>query len=366
MNLVEIIEAIDNNVEKIRTKSLDLSFNELLDMYDNQELIIDPDYQRLFRWSNEKQSRFMESLLLEMPVPPIFVIETEDNVYELIDGLQRISSYLHFRGIIINENGEKEENFLKLCGCDMIEGLNSLSYNDLPKAIQVKLKRTFIRVEVLRKASDKSLRYHMFKRLNTGGEQLSSQEVRNCTIRLLDEKFMEFIIKCSNHDSFKAVIGKIKKVEISQKIDHELVLRFFALKNNLEEYRYPFNEFLTEYMEKVSGNKMDFDYNQEEKIFNTTFDILNQLLGTSAFSSLLKSGKYKDEFTLYYFDAFSLGVQKYLEELRLASEEINGKIIKRFQLLKQGEFASYTTGTKGNIQKRIEIVENGIKEVLWS
>lgn len=67
-------------------------------MYKNMELTISPDYQRLFRWEEEKQSRFVESLILEMPVPPIFVIETDDGVYELIDGLQRISSYLHFRG----------------------------------------------------------------------------------------------------------------------------------------------------------------------------------------------------------------------------------------------------------------------------
>mgnify|MGYP001224043562 CR=1 FL=1 len=75
---------IDSQIIKIRTKSLDVSFNELYDMYQNNELTISPDYQRLFRWEEEKQSRFVESLILEMPVPPIFVIETEDGVYELI------------------------------------------------------------------------------------------------------------------------------------------------------------------------------------------------------------------------------------------------------------------------------------------
>ena len=97
MAIENLIENIDSQIIKIRTKSLDVSFNELYDMYQNNELTISPDYQRLFRWEEEKQSRFVESLILEMPVPPIFVIETEDGVYELIDGLQRISSYLHFR-----------------------------------------------------------------------------------------------------------------------------------------------------------------------------------------------------------------------------------------------------------------------------
>ena len=87
----ELIEDVDSQIVNIRTKSLDVSFNELYDMYENEELIIAPDYQRLFRWEPEKQSRFIESLILEMPVPPIFVIETDNGIYELIDGLQRTS-----------------------------------------------------------------------------------------------------------------------------------------------------------------------------------------------------------------------------------------------------------------------------------
>lgn len=98
MSIENLIENVDQQIIKIRTKSLDVSFNELFDMFENEELSIAPDYQRLFRWDEEKQSRFIESLILEMPVPPIFVIETDEGVYELIDGLQRISSYLHFRG----------------------------------------------------------------------------------------------------------------------------------------------------------------------------------------------------------------------------------------------------------------------------
>ena len=88
MAIENLIENVDSQIIKIRTKSLDVSFNELYDMYKNNELTISPDYQRLFRWEEEKQSRFVKSLILEMPVPPIFVIETDDGVYELIDDNQ--------------------------------------------------------------------------------------------------------------------------------------------------------------------------------------------------------------------------------------------------------------------------------------
>src|SRR5699024_1936789 len=131
-----------------------------------------------FRWGEEKQSRFVESLILEMPVPPIFVIETEEGIYELIDGLQRISSYLHFRG---EKLGDAQEDFLTLQGCDIVPDLNGLNFEALPKALQIKIKRSFVRMEVIKKESETSLKYHMFKRLNTGGELLSAQEIRNCT-----------------------------------------------------------------------------------------------------------------------------------------------------------------------------------------
>ena len=218
---IDLISEIEDKIKTVRTRSLDLSFNELLDMYKDDELIIDPEYQRLFRWSEVQQSRFIESLLLEMPIPPIFVVEQEEGKYELIDGLQRVSSYIHFRGEHPDYQGEEEDSekprFLKLDGCDICESLNGLIYSTLPITLQIRLKRNFIRVEVLRKESDTRLRYHMFKRLNTGGSKLSDQEVRNCTIRLLSLDFNNFLIACSQYPPFKKCISRVSKEKMEQK-----------------------------------------------------------------------------------------------------------------------------------------------------
>src|SRR6185437_13863837 len=101
-----------------------LSFNEILDMHKNDELDISPEYQRLFQWSEGSQSRFIESLLLEMPVPPIYVIEEQEGRYLLIDGLQRISSYLHLRGELeaahLDPPVHKGEK-LVFVDCDIVE-----------------------------------------------------------------------------------------------------------------------------------------------------------------------------------------------------------------------------------------------------
>ena len=245
MSVENLIQNVDSQIINIRTKSLDISFNELYDMYKNNELEISPDYQRLFRWGEEKQSRFIESLILEMPVPPIFVIETDDGIYELIDGLQRISSYLHFRG---ERLGETEDDFLVLNGCDIVNDLNGLIFDNLPKALQIKIKRSFVRMEVIRKDSEPSLKYHMFKRLNTGGELLSAQEIRNCTIRLPGPGGINFIKSCSKNKDFISVINKIPEEKIKTKYDQELVLRFFAVKNDIASYKYPITEYLTKYL----------------------------------------------------------------------------------------------------------------------
>ena len=149
----QLINSIAATVRQASTQALDISFNELLDMYETGELNIRPDYQRLFRWTEGQRSRFIESLLLEMPVPPIFVIEETDGKYQLIDGLQRISSYLHLRGKLNAQHLDPPitpGSMLVLSDCDIVQELNGLTYNDFPASLQIRVKRAFILVEVVR------------------------------------------------------------------------------------------------------------------------------------------------------------------------------------------------------------------------
>ena len=267
MAIENLIENVDSQIVNIRTRSLDVSFNELYDMYLNKELIISPDYQRMFRWEPEKQSRFIESLILEMPVPPIFVIEIKDGEYELIDGLQRISSYLRFRGEKLEDESQKP---LVLCGCDIVPELNGLTFELIPKALQIKIKRSFVRMEVIRKESEPSLKYHMFKRLNTGGELLSAQEIRNCTVRILGSKGIDFLEKCSENNDFRTIVSRIGSERERLQYRQELVLRYLAMKNDLESYKYPVTEYLTDYLEDITTGKREFNCDREWDIFCKT------------------------------------------------------------------------------------------------
>ena len=368
---LSLIEAIDEQAPRVRTKSLDVSFNELANMYEAEELVIDPEYQRLFRWSEGKQSRFIESILLEMPIPPIFVIERRDGVYELIDGLQRISSYLHFLG---KHHQRKEEDgspsFLTLTGCDIVESLNGYKWHELPTALQIKAKRYFVRIEVLKKESDQRLRYDIFKRLNTGGENLSEQEIRNCSIRLLDDRILEFIIEMSKNPDFKICIDTLSDEAKEKKQDQEYVLRFFAFKNYREKYVHTVGDFLTQYIEVVADpeeTSVVFNYEEERKIFETTFYILNKVFSERVFSRLAND-KLIGQMRPNYFEAFTLGVQPKLDEIDANDPEMIEKIREAFIELRKNEEFKKVTGGGVNYPKplntRIDLVTQALERVL--
>lgn len=163
-------EAIDAKIGEVRTDAIDLSFGEIINLKRENEIRIDPEYQRLFRWSEEQKSRLVESVLLQLPIPPIFFIENEDGRYELIDGLQRVSSMAQFIEATVID---KEP--LKLVGCDIVPDLNGMAYDDLPLTLRLQVKRSAVLALIIKRQSREFLRYEMFKRLNTGGSELIEQ-----------------------------------------------------------------------------------------------------------------------------------------------------------------------------------------------
>lgn len=218
----------DNSVfeREIRTTAVDFSFGELLNLHNDNEIVIRPEYQRLFRWSNEQRSRLIESIILGLPIPPIFLIEGNDGVLELIDGLQRTSSVLQFL-----DHAAINETELVLTGCDIIDQLNNKTFNDLPIAVRLKVKRSPIRATIINKSGDSFVKYEMFKRLNTGGSLLSPQEIRNCSSRMVEGGgiFYDAIQEMATYQNFSKSISRLPDAFKEKRDDEELVLRFFAV-----------------------------------------------------------------------------------------------------------------------------------------
>lgn len=373
---VQLISAIDDQRRLMASKALDVSLNELLDMHEAKELTIRPAYQRLFRWSLTKQSQFIESLILEMPIPPLFVIEIEENKWELIDGLQRVSTYLHLRGKLEAPDFDppiKIGDTLRLVGCDIVDELNGCRFEDLPAAVQIRLKRSFLRVEVVRRETDRRFRYYMFKRLNTGGEQLEEQEVRNCTIRLLGDSFNEFIQSMATNDDFKTCTDSLTSEKRRQMADVELVLRFFAFKNNFNNFVHDIGPFLTKYMERVTDEERDdalaFDRDTEQDTFRKVFRVLKRCLGDATCRRWLPSDKYGGGFSMHHYEAFSLGLAKVIEEIDDADEPLMTQIEEALTSAKQDRrLYELTTGggknSPGPYRAKIEFVERKVRAVL--
>ena len=380
------------DTEKIQSqiyrRNFDISFNELYDMYKEKELIISPQFQRLFRWSQIQQSLLIESILLDMPIPPIYVDEQLNGNYLLIDGLQRITTYLLFRGVnflketggieeienseetggieeIEDEEAEKlekiknspfKENF-QLVGCEIRDDLNGKTYEDLDSSDRIRLKRNFIRIEVVTKQNEPQIKYHMFKRLNSGGLLLEAQELRNSNIRMLGNEFIDFINKISDNSNYKKITEYIKEADKFTMKRNEHVLRFFLYKNrilkddNINNYEKQLEESLTEYLEDVTLKIENFDYRSEEKNFISLVNYVCNKFESDLFKSIDKNGIEQRRFLLAHFDGF----MNYFADESKRNENITSDDIKNIKM--DIDYKKVMTGGKNNTLKRIELID---------
>lgn len=345
MTLEQEIEA---RVGEVRTDTFDMSFGEISSLHASKELIIQPEYQRLFRWTNQQRSHLIESILLELPIPQIFVIGNPDGVLELIDGLQRVSTVLQFI-----DPASIDLNPLVLEGCTLIPALNGQSFNDLPLSLRLTVKRSPIRTVVIKKQSKGFLRYEMFKRLNTGGSNLEPQEIRNCSARMLGEegvKFYSSLVELSNNEDFAACADYLPQPDKEKKGAEELVLRFFAVKNAQDLFHGSVRDWLDNYMEGVLLGKQEFNFEEEKSIFNDVFKIAREKLGDTAFL------RYKGDAPVgslppAYFEAISIGILRSIEDIRTKDTSVLRPAIT--QLVQSEEFRT-VTGPGANSREKLE------------
>lgn len=355
--MVDISKVIDDRIGEVRFESLDLSFGEIASLHEQRELVIDPDYQRLFRWSEDQRSRLIESVLLRLPLPQIFLIENSDGVLELIDGLQRVSSVLQFvDSKLLNLDP------LVLDGCDIISQLNGLQFKDLDLSVRLALKRTPVRSVIIKKQSKGFLKYEMFKRLNTGGSILSSQEIRNCSLRMLEggAKFYSNLQDFARLPSFETAVSTLSDSDRDQKIDEELVVRYLALKNGRDLFKGSVRDWLDKYLEGILVDGADFDWDSELVLFKETFDLIADTFEQYAFVKY-RDGRPIGALAPAYFEAVTMGV---LENLAQAADldkyELHERVI---TALESDEFRSQTgpgANSRPKLARRIAIIGEAI------
>jgi len=231
-----LLKQIDLRRREIRTDGYAMSIGEWTSLYEKGELDIHPEFQRFYRWSEVQKTNLIESILLGIPIPPIFVSQRADGVWDVVDGLQRLSTIFQLLGILKDENRRLIEP-LVLRATKYLPSLEGLRWSDpkdpdksLPTEAQLSLKRSKIAVSIILKESDENAKYDLFQRLNTGGSELSPQEVRNCLLVMLNKRTYEWLRELSQHASFREVTA-LSDRPLEEAYDIEVVLRFMVLHN---------------------------------------------------------------------------------------------------------------------------------------
>ena len=309
---------------------------------DINELYI-PDYQRDIAWSDEHQSRFIESIFLGLPIPYIFVAdlrpdegeEEEEDLarLEIVDGTQRIRTLNRFL-----------ENDLKLCALKKLESLNNFKFSDLSLARQRRFNRATMRMIVLTDSADEEVRRDIFERINTGSVALNDMEKRRGIspgpfVKLLEElaKEPKFIKLCP-----------LSEASRRSREPEEFVLRFFAYLDRYEKFERRVNLFLNQYLEDHNNENIDKDSFQRR--FHSMLDFVDQYFpnGFSKSTGHVRTPRIR-------FEAISVGVA-------LALKEKNDLKPSSIEWLNSTEFKEYTTSDASNsrpkVKKRIEYVRD--------
>lgn len=333
----ELDEQITRSRKEIRTDRMDMSFGEIMNMYENNEIVISPEFQRAFRWDNERQTKFIESIMLGIPIPPIFVAETSNNVWELVDGLQRLSTVLSFFGILKDE----EKNNLVLSEGSILSKLAEFNLYTIPLKYKLLIKRAVCRVEVIRFDSEFDMRYELFNRLNTGGVALSEQEIRNCIFRGYSNRFNAFINDLGNDKKFQQIVY-IRDEEKETMYCQELVLRYFTLKNVGANFK-SLQDHMSSYMLELSKHPEKFNFEEERDLFFRVVNLINKIN-----ENIFKLGRINFSTSMYDAIMVNFALQiDYFESL--SSEEILAKINK----LTDDETFRQNTGASSSSKSRI-------------
>lgn len=333
----ELVDEIEDTKNSLSTDRLDMSFGELLSMYGRDEIIIDPEFQRLFRWDNYQKTRFIESLLLGIPIPPIFVAEDEEGKWELVDGLQRISTVFSFFGLL---KTVPEKNKWRLAKGELIDKFESYTCDDLPLKLRLNIKRAVCRVEIIKWNSHYDMRYELFNRLNTGGSELTDQEIRNCIFRGVSDEFNKFLSEEGKDSEFIQLISPTEK-QLQELYLDELVLRFCSLYDNLDAINSNISQHMTNFMKEIVEKPESIP--EYKSIWNRTINLLKNI-GKDSFRAS------NGVFSTSLYDGIMIGVSQNIEKYETAEKTyLTRKIIE----LKSNEEFKRASGSASNSKSRI-------------
>lgn len=257
---------------ELLTSVLDYNLNTLSDLVTSEQIDLSPRYQRRDRWKSDRQSRLIESFLMNVPIPPIFLNEDDYGKYSVIDGKQRLTAIHEFM-----------RGRLRLKGLKVFKELNDKTIDDLgPSLRSVIGTRANLRATIILRQSDKEVKFEVFRRLNTGGVSLNPQEIRNST---WPGPLNEMLLDLSEHPTFRRLLRMTKpstSMLFKEMRDVELVLRFFAFRDDWATFTGGMAKRLDQFMaDNQRAKRTDLD--EMRGSFIRTLETVEAAFGENAF-----------------------------------------------------------------------------------
>ncbi len=346
MNNNETIIYEEEQNTKVFTQTKDFPISTIKEMYDEGDIIPQPTFQRDYVMDDKKASKLIESILIQIPIPTVYLCEETDGKLSVIDGQQRITSIVRFL-----------KNDFALTGLEELSKLNKKKYMDLDKSLQRTIKNTTLNSIVILKESQE-LKYEIFARLNQGSTKLKPQELRNCIYRGSFNDMLEELAQ-------NPLLTVMFKEENKRKNYQEYILRFFALRN-VNDYGSSLKKTFNDYMSKHQ-NDPEEDIIQYKKTFNNTIDIIKQVLGDSAFTSYDRENKkFLNLFSGSVYDSIAVAFSIFdRHDLMSHADEIRRQINEiKMNNLQYQDYTYAASGSKNRVVGRIMLIYNTISGII--
>jgi hypothetical protein len=340
---------------KIKVESRSMTIQLIKDRLDNNEITLNPDFQRLEGiWDDKNQSRLIESMLIRIPLPAFYFDATNEGKWIVIDGQQRLSTLKRF---IVDQT-------LRLKGLEFLEDLERKTFSELSRFYQRRILETEITTYQIQKGTPDKVKINIFKRINTGGLPLSAQEIRHA---LYQGKATKLLEKISKHPSFfQASNGGVKSDRME---DRELILRAVAFMVMFySDYNFDtYDEFLNVSMENINNLNND-KVERIESNFIKAMKAASQIFGEKAFQRLKRDVSRRFPLNKALFEAWTVNLSV-LDKMQISQlVEKKEQIWESFlDLLENREFVNSITQGTGSaraITKRFSEIQKLIRSVL--
>lgn len=229
----------------LSTYPADFTLEVFYQKWKNDDIII-PKFQRGYVWDIKRASRLVESIMMGLPIPPVFLYLNENNQFLVIDGRQRLQSIFYFMGGFFEKGDHKIKKIFKLHGINSKSQLAGKTYEEFDDSNRRHFKDYVLRSTIIRQLNpknDSTSIYHIFERLNTGGMLLLDQEVRNC---IYGGKLNDLLLDLNKDESWRKILGSDKPHNRQKDVGY--VLRCVALFQNHQQYKKPMRDFLSSFM----------------------------------------------------------------------------------------------------------------------